>query len=776
MKRNRDYGVMRDFMGVLGRGETEGISAAAAAAAAFLSSSETTPPLPPTLRVRPIGDQASSKTFSSFPIPSIFPHGQAAAAAAAAGFAIGQAAGAGAGLGVNSRPNFATSGTTAALGALGNSLSEKPGSRGGGGAAAAAAGGGGGGFTGFSGGILHQKTRPQFTASAMLAGGGGSGKKDHQVKVVVADDSRIMMGGAALPSSSSSSAAAAAAVGAGAAVSEGGRERAAAHANGKQLEELAASDIQQLSREDCWRLILEVGTQWPSWNKTLNLQSQHGLTSMDRALTRKLLEQGVPVTDESNSQRSFEATHVHQFENSNTSRMLASRALEELARTPSRSTSILSVFPSSHATTSSVTTGVSNLTLSLTAAVAATVPAAAAVAKQPPSVPVTASPAPNQQRAFASNTSGKRTAQLTIFYAGAVNVFDNVTQEKAHLIMLLAANGESWTSAVAKFISLEGDSMVAPSITNADAKPAVQTTEPAYSPPVASVHNTSSAGAPDVIPSLTLAQTQHQHSSLSSLPLLVNVRDSKLTFAPNSAAVPSSAQQDQSIGQGPTHSQQQQQQQQATTMPEASTMQANVKGEQSTNSASLAHLQSMQGESNSGLSAIQRNRESQPPEIPDASNSSSVPTTTTGLNALHKSSTVCYTQELPHARKNSLARFFDMRQRQKRARTTTTTTTQNSSKLSVDGSPLPGDPAAALSLPRTEDAVILASIKTSQTSSSPSMSPQPVEGKDAATATSGKAVEKSPEESAGKLAANDEEATAASPMETDTVAATVVRS
>jgi hypothetical protein len=248
MKRNREYGVMRDFMGVLGRssGETEGISAAAAAAA-FLNSSETTPPLPPNLRVRQIGDQASSKTFSSFSIPSIFPHGQAAAAA---GFAIGQAAGAGAGagagLGVNSRPNFATSGTTAALGALGNSLSEKPGSRGGG-------GGGGGGFTGFSGGSLHQKTRPQFTKSAMLAGGGGSGKKDHQVKVVVADDSRIMMGGAALPSS------AAAAGGAGAAVSEGGRERAAAHANGKPLEELAASDIQQLSREDCWRLILEVG-------------------------------------------------------------------------------------------------------------------------------------------------------------------------------------------------------------------------------------------------------------------------------------------------------------------------------------------------------------------------------------------------------------------------------------------------------------------------------------------------------------------------------------
>jgi hypothetical protein len=49
-------------------------------------------------------------------------------------------------------------------------------------------------------------------------------------------------------------------------------------------------------------------------------------------------------------------------------------------------------------------------------------------------------------RAFASNTSGKRTAQLTIFYAGAVNVFDDVTQEKVRKVFscFLTANFLQW--------------------------------------------------------------------------------------------------------------------------------------------------------------------------------------------------------------------------------------------------------------------------------------------------------------------------------------------
>jgi hypothetical protein len=36
---------------------------------------------------------------------------------------------------------------------------------------------------------------------------------------------------------------------------------------------------------------------------------------------------------------------------------------------------------------------------------------------------------------FGSNASGTQTAQLTIFYAGTVNVFNDVTQEKVRKIL-----------------------------------------------------------------------------------------------------------------------------------------------------------------------------------------------------------------------------------------------------------------------------------------------------------------------------------------------------
>ncbi|KAH8932918.1 hypothetical protein BDL97_18G005100 [Sphagnum fallax] len=514
--------------------------------------------------------------------------------------------------------------------------------------------------------------------------------------------------------------------------------------------------------------------QWPSCDTAFRLQSQQDglLTKASKnAGTRLEQQEGLfllpvmaadQVVNKAQEGSSMETIQEVQNQIANkTSRMLANRALDELARTPPRPppqhASILPhAVPSSHATPVSSKRETSNWTQQQTTG--AVVAAAAAALEPPmPSLPFTASvpdPSSRQRRFWETNPSTEQTAQLTIFYAGTVNVFDDVTAEKANLIMLLAASRASLTSVLAKFLSSQVGSMAAPSILNATtttARSSVQTS-PANPPPASVLPTTSiAAAAPEVAPLLASSQAQQQHFSLlPKLPVLENVKES-LSFVRASVLVPS-AEGQSIIGRQQTQSQQQQQQQEAV-LPELSLMTADMKRERSS-TPSLANAH----ESTQGNNAILCGKQGNPSqqELPEGSISSTPPATS--LNTLIRSS-ICYTQELPHARKNSLARFFDLRQRQKRARMTS----QNAltSKKLVDCSHLPSDSVS--SFPKSDEHAPVLSLELSRPSS-PTTTSQVINGKDAGAAISERApVEQQRVETA---AANGE----ALPMETEAIA------
>ncbi|KAH9532552.1 hypothetical protein CY35_18G003800 [Sphagnum magellanicum] len=510
--------------------------------------------------------------------------------------------------------------------------------------------------------------------------------------------------------------------------------------------------------------------QWPSCDTAFRLQSQQAgvLTKASKNAGTRLEQQGLfllpvmaadQVVNKAQEASSMEAIQQVQNQIANkTSRMLANRALDELARTPPRpppqSASIRPcAVPSSHATPVSSKRETSNWTQQQTTG--AVVAAAAALEPPMPSLPFTASvqdPSSRQRRFWETNPSTEQTAQLTIFYAGTVNVFHDVTAEKANLIMLLAASGASLTSVLAKFLSSQVGSMATPSILNATtttARSSVQTS-PANPPPASVLPTTSiAAAAPEVAPLLASAQAQQQHFSLlPKLPVLENVKES-LSFVHASVLVPS-AEGQSIIGSQQTQSQQQQQQ---AVLPELSLMTADMKRERSS-TPSLANAH----ESTEGTNAILCGKQGNPSqqELPEGSISSTPPATS--LNTLIRSS-ICYTQELPHARKSSLARFFDMRQRQKRARITS----QNAltSKKLVDCSLLPSD--SALSFPKSDEHAPVPSSELSRPSS-PTTTSQVINGKDAAAAISERATVK--QQRVETAATNDE----ALPMETERIA------
>lgn len=181
------------------------------------------------------------------------------------------------------------------------------------------------------------------------------------------------------------------------------------------------TDLQNLSADENLKLILKLGTRWPTWNGTTASQANR------RAIDRK--EEGI-------QERVPSGTSDAVQKEQNSLRLLASRALEALAQTPAghygRPTRAMSA-PRQKTEEIIITkaTGDAPELFPKTVEPTSTVP------KQSASVAL-ASTSSREMPAPKTPSKRPRTAALTIFYDGIVSVTDNVPADQARLIMIFA--------------------------------------------------------------------------------------------------------------------------------------------------------------------------------------------------------------------------------------------------------------------------------------------------------------------------------------------------
>ncbi|KAG0559741.1 hypothetical protein KC19_10G126100 [Ceratodon purpureus] len=193
-----------------------------------------------------------------------------------------------------------------------------------------------------------------------------------------------------------------------------------------KLEQPSRTDVENLTPEECWSLVLKLGKRWPGWNRTTALQSPQGVMK-DRSSLIEALDL------DHHSQRLSGNPEISLGQD--TLKLLTSRALEALAQTPDRYGRPAGIMLAPKLTTQQFSK--TRAARDLPVLISQSADPRIAVSRQTPlsDKPPTSS---GVMAAPTISSAGRRTAPLTIFYDGKVNVCDNVPEDKAHFIMLFA--------------------------------------------------------------------------------------------------------------------------------------------------------------------------------------------------------------------------------------------------------------------------------------------------------------------------------------------------